>query len=369
MSDEHDSNFGSSKQTESTQPLPRRSRRLAGVSPSPKTSPDNKNPKPVSPIDLLSPQKLKVSPQNPARTTASRLLFGEDDEDNDGDVHGDDSDFDDEDYNDEDYKDALEAIFEDPIDDINDEDDPTEEYHECIVPPSSEDTKIGAVPLSEDDFATSMANHYEQQQGNRKKFAFSFFRRPSHNADQHAVYLAYLKFCFDMFVIVLAAGFAFWPQPHLADCYNYTNNHMCMNNKLSYVYWLFGKIGSTGNGFNRLVYYAKQYKDIANTLVEHALPIVSIDTLPANLQLELTERMLKGIKAFVLFASVPSLKIRQAVRYEMTGLPFATQLFLYSMMTDFRECVMLSGAIKLNGCLRRLYLSTLESGAQVRVWW
>ena len=49
----------------------------------------------------------------------------------------------------------------------------------------------------------------------------------------------------------------------------------------------------------------------------------------------------------------------------MTGLPFATQVFFFGMITSFNNSVILSGAINLVGCLRRLYLSTLESGAQV----
>merc|ERR1719443_1956208 len=76
--------------------------------------------------------------------------------------------------------------------------------------------------------------------------------------------------------------------------------------------------------------------------------------------------MIKGLAVFVLFKGVPvpQLTIRQAVRFEMIGLPFATQLFFFAMITDFDKGIVLSGAIKLVGCLRRLYLSTLESGAQ-----
>jgi len=320
--------------------------------------------------ELSSPPRPRSSVAHPEDRFGS---WSNDDDDEDSDDDDDDDDYYDDDSDDDDdsvYKDALAAIEEDPVEDIdNDEDDPTD-FHECIVPPTpaSEGSKPRAVPSTEEEFAESLANHYKQQQGNRKKFAFSSFRSPTRNTAQSDVYDAYLKFCLSMFLIVLAAGYAFLPEPHMKECYNYMSRYMCMNNGLSYVYWLFGKVGSTGNGFKRLVYYgATQYKEIASRLVEHALPIISIDLLPANLQLRLTDAMLEGIKSFVSFTSVPKLTIRQAVRLEMTGLPFATQLFFFSMMTDFKECLMLSGAIKLVGCLRRLYLSTLESGAQVKL--
>ena len=336
---------------------------------------ENNKPKPssVDPVDSTSPGdfRRRVSPQNRPQLRSSRLSSDDDDgNDDDGDDHNDDDGDDSDDSDDSDYDNA--AINEEDIEDIDDEDDPTD-FDECVVPTTnntpSEDTELGAVPSTADEFAASMADHYEQQQGNRKKFEFSSFRRPSRNSAQLAAYRKYLKFCLDIFKIVLDAGFAFWPEPHLKECYNYFHKYMCINNRLSYVYWLLGKIGSTGNGFKRLVYYAKEHKNIADKLVELAIPIVSIDMLPANLQLRLTEEMLKGIKAFVSFDAdaIPSLTIRQAVRLEMTGLPFSTQLFLSSMMTEFRESVMMTGGIKLVGCLRRLYLSTLESGAQVRV--
>ena len=75
--------------------------------------------------------------------------------------------------------------------------------------------------------------------------------------------------------------------------------------------------------------------------------------------------MVSGLKAFAIAESLKKLTIRQAVEAEMTGLPFATQVFFFGMITSFNNSVILSGAINLIGCLRRLCLSTLESGAQV----
>ena len=181
---------------------------------------------------------------------------------------------------------------------------------------------------------------------------------------QWSVYTAYLAFCLGIFMLVVNHGFAFVPGSHLHECFNYMNKFLCINNKLSYVYMIFDKIGSTANGFNRLVYYAKQYKDFSSQLVELALPIISIDTLPATLQLDLTDAMLNGIKAFVLFKTFPT-TIREAVRCEMTGIPFATQVFFFAMFKNSSECLVIGGAIYLFGTLRRLYLSILESGAQV----
>mmetsp|Transcript_3526 Transcript_3526/g.7878 ORF Transcript_3526/g.7878 Transcript_3526/m.7878 type:complete len:1074 (+) Transcript_3526:454-3675(+) len=327
---------------------------------------------------LESPPRQK-SQSNAARRTVDLFGLGSSESNNEPLGKLDELDDDEESVDDGEYLAAKTTIGDEQtlveIDDKKD-DDPTD-FHDSVMPALSSsddietsDSKQPRVPSNEEDFARTLADHYAKQQGAaNQQFSFASLRRPPQNAKQSNELHKYLSFCLDIFMIVYAAGFVFSPTSILSASFDYMHKHLCINTKLSYVYWLFGKIGCTGNGFNRLLYYAThQYKYIANELVQAARPVISIDTLPNALQITLTNAMIKGLAAFVLFKGVPvpRLTIRQAVRFEMVGLPFATQLFFFAMITDYDKGIMLSGAIKLVGCLRRLYLATLESGAQVK---
>ena len=200
-----------------------------------------------------SPKKKKPNVgASPLRSSRTNLL-GEYFESRDvaDDEYNQDSD------DDNDHKGARDVIEENALEDDNnndEDDDPTNtELRIVTVDENGDETSSDAkpphvpdVPNDEDVFADSLANHYHLLQGTRDEYAFSSFCCLPRNAEQWKVYKDYLAFCLGIFMLVVTLGYAFLPNPYLENCYNYLHRYLCINDRQSYVYFLRGKIGSTG---------------------------------------------------------------------------------------------------------------------------
>ena len=133
---------------------------------------------------------------------------------------------------------------------------------------------------------------------------------------------------------------------------------LSINNNRSHIYWMVNKVGLAGNGAVRLAEYFKKFGAACPPIFS----IIDIDNLPEVVQSELTKRMLTAISGFI--PSVFPTTIEDAIRMDMTGLSVFLQLFFWSMVHTRELCTRLGGAMNLVSCLRRLYLTMLESGVQ-----
>ena len=205
-----------------------------------------------------------------------------------------------------------------------------------------------------------MKYHTKQASKQQHPLSFASMKPPPRNATQQSIYVQFLRVCMALVIFLIVHNCVFLPGSYFAKSFNTLHEMLSLsiNNNRSHIYWMVNKVGLAGNGAVRLAEYVKKL----GAACPPVFSIIDIDNLPEVVQSELTKRMLTAISGFI--PSVFPTTIEDAIRMDMTGLSVFLQLFFWSMVHTRERCTRLGGAMNLVSCLRRLYLTMLESGVQ-----